>query len=60
MMIHSWNTILVVVKVVDHDTGVESFIDAEAWVQNDRWSKHGDMMVQYAGCVRDNLGTKRC
>nr|CAD7601848.1 unnamed protein product [Timema genevievae] len=29
MMVHSWDTILVVVKVVDNDTGKEHFIDPD-------------------------------
>lgn len=55
MMVHSWDTILVVVRVVDGRTGKEHFLDPEAWVQNDRWSKHADMCLQYAECLKDNL-----
>lgn len=29
MMVHSWDTILVVIKVVDHETGEEHFLDPE-------------------------------
>ncbi|CAG9825027.1 unnamed protein product [Phaedon cochleariae] len=55
MMVHSWNTVLVVVKVVDNDTGREHFVDSEAWTLNERWSKHADMCLQYAQCLRRNL-----
>nr|XP_023023927.1 vitamin K-dependent gamma-carboxylase [Leptinotarsa decemlineata] len=55
MMVHSWDTILVVVKVIDNDTDREHFIDAGAWTHNDRWSKHADMGVQYAQCLKKNL-----
>lgn len=55
MMVHSWDTILVVVKVVDNKSGNEHFLDPQAWTQNDRWSKHSDMCLQYASCLKDNL-----
>lgn len=55
MMVHSWNTAAVVVKVVDNDSGQERFLDPYEWTQNDRWSKHGDMCVQFAQCAERNL-----
>ncbi|KAJ8947431.1 hypothetical protein NQ318_009637, partial [Aromia moschata] len=55
MMVHSWDTILVVVKVVDNNSGREFFVDSEAWILNDRWNKHADMCVQYAQCLQRNL-----
>ncbi|KAK3909923.1 Vitamin K-dependent gamma-carboxylase [Frankliniella fusca] len=55
MMIHSWDTILVVVKVVEKDTGREHFLDPDAWVVSDRWARHADMAKQYAKCVERNL-----
>lgn len=55
MMVHSWDTVAVVTKVVDNKTGRQHFLDPGAWTQNDRWSKHADMCVQYAQCLRDNL-----
>ncbi|KAL3281325.1 hypothetical protein HHI36_004536 [Cryptolaemus montrouzieri] len=55
MMIHGWDTILVVVKVVENDTGQEHFLDSTAWTLNDRWTKHADMSLQYAQCVKRNL-----
>jgi hypothetical protein len=29
MMVHTWDTVLAVVKVVDHETGQEHFLDPE-------------------------------
>ncbi|XP_034255208.1 vitamin K-dependent gamma-carboxylase isoform X2 [Thrips palmi] len=55
MMVHSWDTILVVVKVVEKDTGREHFLDPDAWVFSDRWARHADMAKQYATCVERNL-----
>lgn len=55
MMVHSWDTIAVVTKVVDNNSGRQHFVDSGAWVQNDRWSKHADMCVQYAQCLKENL-----
>ncbi|PSN30216.1 Vitamin K-dependent gamma-carboxylase [Blattella germanica] len=55
MMVHTWDTVLVLVKVVDHETGKEHFLDPEAWVQSSRWEKHGDMVVQYAQCLQRKL-----
>lgn len=55
MMIHSWDTIIIVVKIVDNKSGVEHFLDPRAWVQNDRWTKHADMCMQYAQCLKRNL-----
>ncbi|KAG8277072.1 hypothetical protein J6590_049981 [Homalodisca vitripennis] len=55
MMVHSWETILIVVRVVNKDTGEEHFLDPQAWTHTERYSKHGDMMHQYAHCLRDNI-----
>lgn len=59
MMVHSWDTILIVVKVVEKDTGREHFLDPDAWVFSDRWSRHADMAKQYAHCVERNLLAER-
>lgn len=55
MMVHSWDTIMIALRVVDNTSGKEHFLDPEAWVQTDRWAKHADMMVQYAHCLKRNI-----
>ncbi|XP_063973510.1 vitamin K-dependent gamma-carboxylase [Diachasmimorpha longicaudata] len=55
MMIHNWDTILVVVRVHDNENSKDYFIDPQAWVQNERWSKHPDMVIQYAQCIKTQL-----
>ncbi|XP_076163553.1 gamma-glutamyl carboxylase isoform X2 [Ptiloglossa arizonensis] len=55
MMVHVWDTILVVIKVHDNVSNEDRYLDPKAWVQTDRWEKHGDMARQYAFCLRDNL-----
>lgn len=60
MMVHSWNSALVVIKVVDNENENEYFINPDAWTKNDRWSKHADMCVQYAHCLRNNLLNLNC
>ncbi|EFA03079.2 vitamin K-dependent gamma-carboxylase isoform X3 [Tribolium castaneum] len=55
MMVHSWDTTIVVVKVVDNNSGGEFFLDPAAWTQNERWNKHADMCLQYAECLKNNL-----
>ncbi|XP_076618257.1 gamma-glutamyl carboxylase [Colletes latitarsis] len=55
MMVHAWDTILVVIKVHDNVSNEDRYLDPKAWVQTDRWEKHGDMARQYAFCLKDNL-----
>ncbi|XP_076231175.1 gamma-glutamyl carboxylase isoform X4 [Calliopsis andreniformis] len=55
MMVHVWDTVLVVVKVHDNVSNEDRYLDSKAWVQTDRWEKHGDMAIQYATCLKDNL-----
>ncbi|XP_012262131.2 vitamin K-dependent gamma-carboxylase [Athalia rosae] len=59
MMVHSWDTILVVIKIHDNVQNEDHYLDPQAWVQGDRWSKHGDMVRQYAHCLKDNLMLQR-
>ncbi|EGI61953.1 PREDICTED: vitamin K-dependent gamma-carboxylase [Acromyrmex echinatior] len=55
MMVHSWDTIHVVIKVHDNANDEVRYLDPVAWVQNDRWMKHGDMAIQYSQCLKNNL-----
>nr|XP_012134614.1 PREDICTED: vitamin K-dependent gamma-carboxylase [Megachile rotundata] len=55
MMVHVWDTILVVIKVHDNVSNEDRYLDPKAWVQTDRWKTHGDMARQYAFCLKDNL-----
>ncbi|XP_018368720.1 PREDICTED: vitamin K-dependent gamma-carboxylase [Trachymyrmex cornetzi] len=55
MMVHSWDTIHVVIKVHDNVNDEIRYLDPVAWVQNDRWMKHGDMAIQYSQCLKNNL-----
>ncbi|KMQ93598.1 vitamin k-dependent gamma-carboxylase [Lasius niger] len=59
MMIHAWDTILVVIKVHDNANNKVRYLDPEAWVQGDRWVRHGDMAIQYSQCLKDNLMRRR-
>lgn len=55
MMVHTWDTVSVVVKIVDNQSKQEFYLDPYAWTPNDRFSRHGDMVHQYAKCVKRNL-----
>lgn len=55
MMVHTWDTSLVTVKVVDLKKNETIFIDPDAWTRNSKWQRHADMVVQYGGCVSRNL-----
>ncbi|XP_011302375.1 vitamin K-dependent gamma-carboxylase [Fopius arisanus] len=59
MMVHNWDTILIVVKVHDNESNEDHFLDPQAWVQNEKWSKHPDMVIQYTQCVKTQLLTKK-
>lgn len=52
MMIHTWDTILIVIKVHDNVNNEIRYLDPEAWVQGNRWAKHGDMAIQYSQCLK--------
>ena len=52
MMVHNWDTIHVVIKVHDNVNNEVRYLDPVAWVQNDRWMKHGDMAIQYSQCLK--------
>lgn len=52
MMVHVWDTVLVVIRVHDNVSNEDRYLDPSAWVQTNRWEKHGDMAVQYASCLK--------
>lgn len=60
-MVHSWDTHSIVVKVVDNEKQLELYVDPQLYTPNDRWTRHGDMVHQYARCLKENLlyGQKR-
>ncbi|KAM3961558.1 vitamin K-dependent gamma-carboxylase-like [Aphomia sociella] len=55
MMVHTWDTYSVVVKVVDNEKNKEFYVDPQKYTLNDRWTRHGDMVHQYAWCLKKNL-----
>ncbi|XP_059609186.1 vitamin K-dependent gamma-carboxylase [Phlebotomus argentipes] len=55
MMVHSWDTILISIKVTDKTNGHTLYLEPYAFSETDRWTKHADMAVQYAHCVHKNL-----
>ncbi|XP_015126755.1 vitamin K-dependent gamma-carboxylase [Diachasma alloeum] len=59
MMVHNWDTILVVVRVHDNESNEDHFVDPQAWVQNEKWSKHPDMVIQYSQCLKSQLLRKK-
>ncbi|XP_035428723.2 vitamin K-dependent gamma-carboxylase [Spodoptera frugiperda] len=59
MMVHTWDVSTVIVKVVDNDSKEMMYIDPQMYTLNDRWSRHGDMVYQYARCLKNNLDKVR-
>ncbi|XP_034824725.1 vitamin K-dependent gamma-carboxylase [Maniola hyperantus] len=55
MMVHTWDLESVVVKVVDNTNQEEFYVDPYIYTPNDRWTRHGDMVYQYAKCLKANL-----
>ncbi|XP_053602208.1 vitamin K-dependent gamma-carboxylase [Plodia interpunctella] len=55
MMVHTWDTHSIIVKVVDNERNSEFFVDPTLYTLNDRWTRHGDMVYQYAKCLKENL-----
>ncbi|XP_051155289.1 vitamin K-dependent gamma-carboxylase-like isoform X2 [Leptopilina boulardi] len=55
MMVNYWDAIAVIVQVHDNVNNEDYFINPDAYVINNRWWRHGDMVKQYAHCLKDNL-----
>ncbi|CAG9560729.1 unnamed protein product [Danaus chrysippus] len=58
MMVHTWDLETVVIKVVDNTNKREFYIDPYANSPNDRWTRHGDMVHQYARCLKEKMSKK--
>lgn len=54
-MVHTWEIESVIVKVVDNKNKKEFYVDPYIYSPNDRWTRHGDMVYQYARCLKDNI-----
>ncbi|XP_028167858.1 vitamin K-dependent gamma-carboxylase [Ostrinia furnacalis] len=55
MMVHTWEPHSIVVKVVDNKANQEFYVDPDLFTLNDRWTRHGDMVHQYAKCLEQKL-----
>lgn len=55
MMVHTWEPHSIVIKVVDNHKNAEFYVDPELFTPNDRWSIHGDMVYQFAHCLKDKI-----
>ncbi|CAG9784833.1 unnamed protein product [Diatraea saccharalis] len=59
MMVHTWEPHSIVIKIVDNEKNHEFYIDPHLFAPNERWSRHGDMIYQYAHCLRNNIVQSR-
>ncbi|XP_037948076.1 vitamin K-dependent gamma-carboxylase [Teleopsis dalmanni] len=55
MMVHSYDTVITSVKIVDNNNEKVHFINPYAYTDYDRWTKYADMAVQYAKCIENNI-----
>uniref|UniRef100_A0A182M8H7 HTTM-like domain-containing protein n=1 Tax=Anopheles culicifacies TaxID=139723 RepID=A0A182M8H7_9DIPT len=56
MMVHAWDTIMIGIRVVDRqDPARVHYVEPFAFTDNDRWTKHADMAVQFARCIERNI-----
>ncbi|KAH8398796.1 hypothetical protein KR222_007293 [Zaprionus bogoriensis] len=55
MMVHSYDTVLTSVKIVDNDSQRTHHLHPYAFTEYDRWTKYADMAVQYAKCIERNI-----
>ncbi|XP_017841884.1 vitamin K-dependent gamma-carboxylase [Drosophila busckii] len=55
MMVHSYDTVLTSIKVVDNDNQQVHHLNPYAFTEYDRWTKYADMAKQYAQCIERNL-----
>ncbi|XP_054732657.1 vitamin K-dependent gamma-carboxylase [Anastrepha obliqua] len=55
MMVHTYDTVLTSVRLVDNNNGNVHYLDPYAFTEYDRWTKHADMAYQYAKCIEANI-----
>ena len=55
MMVHSWHTQHIKISFYDKNTNKTHYLNPKAWTSSKRWSSHGDMMHQYAKCIKNKL-----
>ncbi|RVE47233.1 hypothetical protein evm_008101 [Chilo suppressalis] len=55
MMVHTWESHSTIIKVVDNERHHEFYVDPSLFTPNDRWTRHGDMVNQYAHCLKNNI-----
>ncbi|XP_061396203.1 vitamin K-dependent gamma-carboxylase [Musca vetustissima] len=55
MMVHSYNTIMTTIKVVDNSNNKTHYLNPYAFTEYDRWMKYADMAQQYAQCIKRNI-----
>ena len=55
MMVHSWHTQHIKISFVDQNTNKTHYLNPRAWTGKRRWSSHGDMIHQYADCIKHRL-----
>ena len=57
MMVHSWHTQHIKISFYDKNTNKTHYLNPKAWTSSKRWSSHGDMMHQYAKCIKNKLNS---
>lgn len=55
MMVHAWDTVMIVVKIINSNNGEIKYLNPYAYTDNDRWTKHPDLVYQFAKCVDKKL-----
>jgi len=55
MMVHSYDTVLTSIKIVDNDNQKMHYLNPYAFTEYERWTKSADMAVQYAKCIERNI-----
>ncbi|CAH3987282.1 unnamed protein product [Pieris brassicae] len=59
MMVHTWDVNSVVIQIVDNTKQAEYYLDPYIFTPNNRWTRYGDMIHQYAHCLKDKFASKQ-